>query len=133
MMNLSKEVEIEKYGIHSKFDINKHAENFIDYLEIVIDPQGVAYYAVPSHRMFLENRAKELYGVKQFYKILELPESCDYLNWLCTITGCISVWGNFYYGKANSAQMRTLLRLKKKTYSKAPGVFLYQGSLERTR
>lgn len=66
-------------------------------------------------------------------KMLKLPGSHDYLNWLCTITDCISVWSNFYYGKANSAQMRTLLRLKKKTYSKAPDVFLYQGSLERTR
>lgn len=46
------------YDVYSKFDIDKHAENFINYLEVVIDPLGVVNYAVPSHQMYMENILK---------------------------------------------------------------------------
>lgn len=39
------------YDVYSKFDIDKHSENFIDYLEVIIDPSGVIHYAVPSRTM----------------------------------------------------------------------------------
>lgn len=39
-----------KYGVHSDFDIQKHKETFIDYLEVIIDVNGRIMYAVPSHQ-----------------------------------------------------------------------------------
>lgn len=41
----------EKYTLYSKFDIDKHAETFINYLEVIIDENGVVHYAVPSHQI----------------------------------------------------------------------------------
>lgn len=35
--------------LNSPFDVKKHKEVFIDYLEVVIFPDGKIEYAVPSH------------------------------------------------------------------------------------
>lgn len=35
--------------LHSPFDIKVHKQTFINYLEVVISPEGVVEYAVPSH------------------------------------------------------------------------------------
>ena len=43
----------ESYDLHSDFDIQKHKENFINYLEVVIHPDGSVHYAVPSHQEYL--------------------------------------------------------------------------------
>lgn len=38
------------YGIHSKFDIQKHKATFTGYMEVIIDENGTVMYAVPSHQ-----------------------------------------------------------------------------------
>ena len=38
----------EHYDIYSKFDIDKHAEVFLNYLEVVIDENGIVHYAVAN-------------------------------------------------------------------------------------
>ena len=35
--------------LHSPFDIKVHKQTFINYLEVVISPEGIVEYAVPSH------------------------------------------------------------------------------------
>lgn len=117
-----------KYTVYSKFDIDKHSKHFINYLEVIIDSEGVIHYAVPSHQMFMENLIKKKYGEERFYEMIKEVEALDYLNWLCKITNCISVWDNFYYGKPNDKQIKSLTKLKNKRYSKV-GSTLYQGSI----
>ena len=48
------------YNVHSEFDLKKHKEKFINYLEVVIEPNGKIHYAVPSHQLFLENMEPRL-------------------------------------------------------------------------
>ena len=38
------------YDLHSPFDLQKHMETYINYLEVVIFPDGHIEYAVPSHQ-----------------------------------------------------------------------------------
>lgn len=40
----------EEYNLYSKFDIQKHKENYINYLEVLILENGEVEYAVPSHQ-----------------------------------------------------------------------------------
>ena len=86
-----------EYGVYSEFDIDKHAATFINYLEVIIHPDGKVEYAVPSHQQKLERILKAKVGVEEFNRLIEEPEAYyDYLVFLCTQTGCCSVWNNFY-------------------------------------
>ena len=118
------------YDIYSKFDIDKHADHFINYLEVVIDEQGEIHYAVPSHQMFMENILKRKIGIPDFQKlIMEDKEAwTDYLNWLCKQTKCVPVWNEFYFGKPNDKQLQKLQQLKEKKYTQVK-LSLYQGKV----
>ena len=35
--------------LHAPFDLEIHKKTFIDYLEVIIRPDGTVEYAVPSH------------------------------------------------------------------------------------
>lgn len=105
------------------FDIKVHKANFVNYLEIVIDKDGVCHYAVPSHngileKMILKNKGIEFTDYDFYEKISELcPREywCDYREWLCKETGCIMVWGettNVVIGEPNEKQLETLKELE---------------------
>ena len=38
------------YDLNSKFDIEQHKKKYINYLEVIIFPDGHIEYAVPSHQ-----------------------------------------------------------------------------------
>lgn len=118
------------YGVYSKFDIDKHAATFINYLEIVIDEDGEIHYAVPSHQMFMENILKRRMGDDKFKSMIMEDRAAwtDYLPWLCKHTKCVSVWNEFYFGKPNDKQLQKLQQLKEKKYSKIK-LSLYQGEI----
>ena len=122
-----------KYNVYSDFDIDKHAEHFINYLEVVIDKTGKVFYAVPSHTIFLENVLKGAYGEDTFKKMLKEDDAYyDYGKWLCTKTNAILVWDNFYMCGKNGlteAQIETLKQLQVKKYLKG-GNCLYQGEIK---
>ena len=110
--------------LHSPFDAKTHKETFIDYLEVVIDSEGVIHYAVPSHNGFMEMQLLKLRGIEFDYfnyydKVSDLcPENryADYFEWLCEETGCIPVWGlprSVYLGKPNEKQLASIEMLKK--------------------
>lgn len=40
----------EGYSIYCKFDLQKHKSHFINYLEVIVKPDGEVVYAVPSHQ-----------------------------------------------------------------------------------
>lgn len=86
------------YGVHSKFDIEKHKAHFIDYLEVVILPNGDVLYAVPSHTTKAELLCMEKLGItrEELWKKFPPEYMFDYLPWLLSICGAVSVWNTFY-------------------------------------
>lgn len=96
--------------LHAPFDVRTHKETFINYLEIIIKPDGTPEYAVPSHMMKLA----EIYGKPQedvYEEFLQERTGLDDIDWLCLKTGCISVWQYRIQGLPNDAQLATLQRL----------------------
>lgn len=96
--------------LNAPFDICTHKETFIDYLEIIIKPDGTPEYAVPSHMQKLA----EVYGkpwdvVCEEY--IQERTGLDGIDWLCLKTGCISVWQHSIQGLPNDAQKTTLQKL----------------------
>lgn len=95
----------EQKVLHSPFDAGVHANVFIHYLEVVITPDGVIHYAVPSHTEFIRWWAK---------KFLKKDLSGVPYDW-AQETGCIMVWENMKIGATpNDDQRKALLMLKKK-------------------
>ena len=96
--------------LHAPFDINTHKKTFINYLEVIIKPDGTIEYAVPSHMMKLT----EIYGKstdEMFEDYYKDSSGLDPIQWICKQTGCISVWEDGYTGHANAAQKRALWML----------------------
>lgn len=101
--------------LYKPFDIQVHKKNFIHYLEVVIDTEGTAHYAVPSHQEWLIRRSMELLGITDqdtFYGLCPSEYYCDYMDWLTRQCGCIPVWENYYIGQPTPLQRRTLSHLK---------------------
>ena len=86
------------YGLHSRFDIEKHKTHFIDYLEVIILPNGEVQYAVPSHTTKAELLCMEKLGLtrEELWKKCPPEYMFDYLPWLLSACGAVSVWNNFY-------------------------------------
>ena len=111
---------LEEYSVQSPFDIKRHQETFINYLEVLILEDGTIEYAVPSHQgKALELACKKLNKTKQEIEDMCPREYyCNYLYWLLGLTGSVSVWGNcaehfIMYETINKNQILTLKRLKK--------------------
>lgn len=96
-------IERQQEVLHSPFDINVHKRTFISYLEVVISPEGVVEYAVPSHsEKLVEIFAKQ----KGFDDILKAKKyiiettinngMLSTIDYLTGVTGYISVWFNGY-------------------------------------
>ena len=96
------------YNLNCEFDFKKHKENFIDYLEVIIDKKGKIYYAVPSHTekaislLGMTRKEFEQTKLKTFYVLEEALNQ----------SGTIAVWNNFYKGNANKLQKRSLYKLR---------------------
>lgn len=105
--------DIKDYDVYCKFDINKHKEKYIDYLEVIILEDGIVEYAVPSHQMKLLEIAMKKLGKNQ-EEILEMcPKERygDFNEWICEISDCLCVWHWFHMGKCNQAQYETMQKL----------------------
>ena len=114
-----KNTRLEVYGVHSPFNIKKHKETFINYLEVLILQDGTIEYAVPSHQeKALELACKKLNKTKhEIESMCPREYYCDYLTWLLGITGSVSVWGNaaehfIVYKTINKKQISVLRSLK---------------------
>ena len=96
--------------LNAPFDIRTHKETFIDYLEIIIKPDGTPEYAVPSHM----RKLAEVYGKPWedvYEEFMQERTGLDGIDWLCLKTGCISVWQYCIQGVPNAAQLATLKQL----------------------
>lgn len=89
--------------LHSPFDIETHKRTFVAYLEVVISPEGIVEYAVPSHTDKLVEIFAKQKGFDDIHKakkyIIEttikngMLSTIDYLT---GATGYISVWFSRY-------------------------------------
>lgn len=86
----------ENYDLYCKFDIEKHKQTYIHYLEVVLFPDGHIEYAVPSHQEKLIAIACEKLNVSREELFAMCPEDYffDVLVWLCNLTQCVSIWTN---------------------------------------
>lgn len=109
-VDYSKQQEI----LHSPFDIETHKATFTNYLEVVIDTEGVVQYAVPSHQMYVRN-----YLIREYYRTdAKLDEAIprerwgDYLDWLLEESGHVLIWNERCQGQFNQRQHDALVKLK---------------------
>ena len=100
--------------LHSAFDIDTHKKTFINYLEVIITPDGTIEYAVPSHQEKLIRIATDKLSLsrKELYDMCPMEYMFDVASWLCNITGCVSVWNDRYVGTPNKNQLASLRMLK---------------------
>lgn len=99
--------------LRKPFNIETHKKTFINYLEVIVLEDGTVVYAVPSHQEKLikiccdklKITSDELSDLcpKEYY--------CDFMNWLCMISGCVSLWNESMIGKANEQQQQTIKQL----------------------
>lgn len=105
------------YDIYCDFNIEKHKQTYISYLEVLILEDGRIVYAVPSHQMKAEEICCEKLGISREILREMCPQEYyfDYLTWLLNVCGAVSVWNDFYEtGKQglNKKQRAKLEQLK---------------------
>lgn len=102
------------YDLHSKFDIEKHKNKYVHYLEVIITQDGDVHYAVPSHQEFLIKLACDQLNItrNQLQAICPKEYYFDFTYWLTMITHSVAVWENFTIGDLNEFQMLKLHELK---------------------
>ena len=82
------------YDIYCAFDLEKHKQTYVQYLEVVILEDGTVEYAVPSHQEKLIALACQKRGVTR----QELNDLCpreyyyDFLTWLCMQANAVADW-----------------------------------------
>lgn len=105
----------EKYNLSSEFDLEKHKENFTNYLEVIIDERGKVFYAVPSHQEFLIKRCCDKLKVSREVLDLMCPKEfhSDFMIWLSKMCNCVAVWNDFTQGyEYTEEQVGTIQELK---------------------
>jgi len=101
--------------LHSPFDIETHKNVFVNYLEVIIDQEGVVHYAVPSHQEWLINKAIVVLGLSSREELYdECPDeyALSPMEWLTEVTGCVSVWDDHFIGNPTNKQIKTMRELK---------------------
>lgn len=104
--------------LRNPFNIEVHKLTFINYLEVVIAPDGVIEYAVPSHvekllSIYMEQ--KNITDREEAVSLLEEPSlRLGYIECLSKETGYISVWDHGYVTgcKPTQKQLNALKTLK---------------------
>lgn len=100
MNNLIPNAANAQQVLSEAFDIKTHKLTFIDYLEVVISPEGVVEYAIPSHtekllRIYMQQQSI----VDRNVAIESLTEKSfmnGYIETLSEATKYISVWDTHY-------------------------------------
>lgn len=100
--------------LHRPFNIELHKATFKNYLEVIIDVNGVVHYAVPSHQEFLINcLIRDKYQTRDALNDAVPREYWfDMMTWLTNESGMIAVWNDRYLGTLNDNQKNTLAKLQ---------------------
>ena len=103
----------EESVLRGKFSIMKHKATFVNYLEVVISPDGVVSYAIPSHQMKLMQILMDQRGCTRAELERAIPREFyfDVLGWLAMETGFLAVWNDHCEGTPTAAQSKMLRRL----------------------
>lgn len=102
---------VDEYEVlHSKFDIKVHKKTFVNYLEVIMMPDGQIEYAVPSHSEKLISVAMKMKNCSRSKLYDMCPEEYyfDVNTWLCNETGCLAIWDNRVVGNPNNIQQNCL-------------------------
>lgn len=85
------------YDLHSAFNIEQHKKHYVNYLEVVIFPDGHIEYAVPSHQEKLIAVCMQTLDVSRQALMDRCPKEYyfDFLVWLCNVSHCVSVWDHY--------------------------------------
>ena len=102
------------YSLHSKFDIIKHKQTFINYLEVIIEEDGSVHYAIPSHQEYLINLCCKKFKMsrQEFYELCPDNMKYDFMVWLCKMSNAIALWcSHIEYYEINVLQYNTIDQL----------------------
>ena len=102
------------YSVYSEFDMDKHKQKYVHYLEVMIDEDGVVHYAVPSHQEWAiaEVCRKKHLSREEVCDSTPREFYCDWMRWLLSQCGAVAVWEGFYEGEPNRKQRAALRKLK---------------------
>lgn len=119
MSNMLPNAKNAQRVLHEPFDIKTHKLTFINYLEVVISPDGTVEYAVPSHLESLLKIFMEQENISDREEAAMIIEERDInmdgpLIALTKQTGYISVWSEAYTCGASPTkkQLSVLRELK---------------------
>lgn len=101
--------------LYRPFDIETHKKTFTNYLEVIILEDGTVTYATPSHQEKLIQLARERHNLSRDEVSNLCPEEyyCDFMVWLCQITGAVALWNEMMQGYANEKQKEVIEVLKR--------------------
>lgn len=104
-----------EYDVYCNFDLDKHKQKYVNYLEVMIEEDGTVRYAVPSHQEWAIGAACRKLGIDRDELSDRTPKEYyfDWLTWLLMQSGAMAVWNNIYscYNPTR-AQYNALRRLK---------------------
>ena len=81
--------------LHNPFDIDIHNSIFTNYCEVIIQPNGLIEYAVPSHQEKLVSVAAHKLNCSHLEVWKDhLAVNADCIDTLQAITGCVVVYTN---------------------------------------
>lgn len=103
------------YNLYCNFDLEKHKQTYVNYLEVLICEDGTVVYAVPSHqekaialacsRLHVTRETLEMMCPHEYYG--------DYMTWLCMAARVVAVWNAHCVAVyPTSKQIAALRRLK---------------------
>ena len=100
--------------LRNPFNISTHKETFKNYLEVIIDNEGIVHYAVPSHQEYLIQHliATTYHSRDALNDAVPREYWFDMLTWLTDQSGMVCVWNDRYAGRLNEAQKQTLMVLQ---------------------
>ena len=113
---------MEKYDMTCAFDIKRHKDTYINYLEVLILPDGQVHYAIPSHQEKAIAFAMEKLQVSRDELLAMCPREMyfDFITWLLSLTGAVAVWNTGYLGEPNKRQALKLKVFKLNGIYKGP-------------
>lgn len=101
-----------EYGVYSPFDLEKHKEKFVHYLEVMVERDGTVHYAVPSHQEWAIAAACRALGISRDELCARTPQEYyfDWLTWLLAQSGAMAVWESHYECPKPSREQYAVLR-----------------------
>ena len=116
----------EEYNLYCPFDIEKHKQTYINYLEVVILADGTIEYAVPSHQeKAISLACKKLHCDRDYFiDVVSKAHLIDWNEWLMDTAGVIMVWDRFI-------QFHSITQLQIDSLRKLKEAQLYSGVIPR--